>query len=250
MGISLRTREKAHAIKRAPTLKDIIIPFIPTIDEKDGRLIYISEPFIHLKYLDKVIIIMPFEFSISLEDEDTKKRKETSKIVMLTFWDLLETFPTLNTASNFIIYHDSEIDEIGKQIIGYSNQFWGASDDQLLDAIFISRQIHAWLTSRMDTTAAKQKLFHKELYREFLTFHKRNGIVGLNEHDEIERPFFERALLLRRQAYEKKTKIQASVSGVAELYEQEAYKKALLFWEQQLENGKILYYPPGELPII
>ena len=224
--------------------------FVPTIDENDGRLIYVAEPYIRLQYFYKVIIAMPFEFSIALEDEEDINKHDTSKIVKLTFWDLLETFDTLNIASSFIVYHDSELDEIGKQLQGFANQFWGASADNILDTIFISRQIYSWLKTRLDTGKGMKNMFQEDMYKECLNFHKRNGIVGIDENDEVEKVFFERALLQRRRKHQKRKRIQASIAQVADLFEEEAYKKAARFWELIKDEGRIIYYPPGELPII
>ncbi|NVM30430.1 MAG: hypothetical protein HWN65_16415 [Candidatus Helarchaeota archaeon] len=231
-------------------MKNVIIPFIPTIDENDGRLVYVAEPFIRLKYFEKVIVIMPYEFSISLEDEEGIQKRDASKIVKLTFWDLLETFSVLNIALNFIIYHESEIDEIGKHLEGIANKFWGVSTDHVLDTIFISRELYHWLEEQRESKETDKKLFQDNLYREYLNFHKRNGIVGIDENDEVERVFFERALLLRKQQHVKRNRIQATIEGVADLFEREAFKKAERFWEQKLKEGKILYYPPDELPIL
>ena len=223
-------------------MKDIFVYFIPIIDENDGQLHYIAETFIKLQNIEKVVTIMPFEFSIVLENEEEKRAP--SKFVKLTFWDLLQTFEVLKIANNFIIYHDLELDEIGKQLEGYSNQFWGLSEDNIRQVIFISRQIYSWMEKRFEIARDKQ------LYHECMNFHKRNGIIGIDETDDVQKFFFERALLIRRSEQAKRQRVQATIAGVADLFEKEAYIKAEKFWEQLKEGGKIIYYPPGEFPIL
>ncbi|MHA1652097.1 MAG: hypothetical protein ACTSYB_18085 [Candidatus Helarchaeota archaeon] len=186
---------------------------------------------------------MPFEFSIILEDEREEENYEASKVVRLTFWDLLQTFEELNIASIFIIYHDKELDEIGKQLDAYSNQFWGASGDNIRDMIFISRQIYSWMEKRIEEAQ------DKELYKECMKFHKRNGVIGIDEMDEVQKVFFERAVLMKKREYLRKKRVHATISGVQDLLEKEAYAKAEQFWEEYKKAGKIIYYPPGELPI-
>ena len=154
--------------------------FIPTLDETDGKLIYVAEPFIKLKYFEKAIVIMPHEFSIVLEEDDEEQKREPSKIVKLTFWDLLQTFPTLNLAPIFIVYHNMDLDQIGKQLEGYGNQLWGAQVDHILDMVFISRELYSWLKERLDTDE-----MDKNLVQECMNFHKRIGIVGIDENDEV-----------------------------------------------------------------
>jgi hypothetical protein len=217
--------------------------FIPTIDEKDGKLTYVAEPFIRQKYFEKAMIVMPHEFSIVLEDEE--QEKEPSKIVKLTFWDLLQTFPELNIAATFIIYHKQDLDKIGSQLEGIANQFWGANVDHLLDSIYISRALYEWLKGQLDSED-----LDKDLVQECINFHKRKGIVDIDEKDPVQKAFFERALLMKRREQVKRVKIQASISGVADLFEKEAYVKAERFWDELKTAGRILYYPVGESPII
>jgi hypothetical protein len=163
----------------------------------------------------------------------------------LTFWDLLETFPVLNIAATFIIYHNIELDQIGKQLEGYVNQLWGAQGDQVLDAVYISRKLYSWLEERLGTGEIE-----KNLVQECMNFHKRMGIVGIDENDEVQKYFFERALLMKRREHINRVKIQSTISGVADLFEKEAYLKAEQLWEKLKAEGKILYYPPGESPLI
>jgi len=226
-------------------LNAVFVSFIPTIDENDGNLIYVAEPFIKLKYFEKAIILMPHEFSIVLEDDAEEQKAETSKIVKLTFWDLLETFPVLNIAATFIIYHNIELDQIGKQLEGYVNKLWGAQGDHILDAVYISRKLFSWLEERLGTGEIE-----KNLVQECMNFHKRMGIVGIDENDEVQKYFFERALLMKRREHINRVKIQSTISGVADLFEKEAYLKAEQLWEKLKAEGKILYYPPGESPLI
>ncbi len=229
---------------RGKILKNFFIYFIPKIDERDGNLIYIAEPFLKKEIPQQVIIVMPFEFSIILEDDSEEEKFEPSRVVKLTFWDLLETFDPLTFAINFIIYHQKELDEIGKQLEGYKNQFWGASEDHILDEIFISRQIYHWLEQKLENAE------DPKLIQECIKFHKRNGIVEIDENDDIQKPFFERAVLLRRKQICDRERIQSSISKVTDQIEKEAYLKAKQLWENLKEDGRILYYPPGEMPII
>jgi len=225
-------------------LNAVVIYFIPTIDENDGNLIYVAEPFIKLKYFEKAIIVMPHEFSIVLEEEEEAQKVEPSRIVKLTFWDLVETFPALFIAATFIIYHNMELDQIGKQLEGYGNQIWGAQEDHILDMVSISRELYVWLKEQLGIGA-----MDKNLVQECMNFHKRLGIVGIDENDEVQKYFFERALLMKRREHINRVKIQSSISGVADLFEKEAYLKAEQFWEKLKGEGKILYFPPGESPL-
>ena len=203
------------------------------------RLKSMAEPLIKLQAVEKVIIVMPYEFSIALEDEDPNSR-ESSKIVKLTFWDLLKTFEALKSASNFIVYHDSELDQIGQQLDAYSNQFWGASADNILDTIFLSRQIYGWLETEIATTR------DRKIYEECLKFHRKNGLVEIDEEDDLQKPFFERAVLMRRRDFEKTQRVRGTISAVAERYEEEAYLHAEQLWDSFRRGGKLIYYPPGE----
>jgi hypothetical protein len=83
-----------------------------------------------------------------------------------------------------------------------------------------------------------------------MNFHKRGGIVGIDEGDDVQKVFFERALLMKRREHVKRVKIQSTISGVADLFEKEAYLKAERFWEELKAAGRILYYQIGESPII
>jgi len=223
----------------------VFIYFIPTLDENDGKLIYVAEPFIKQKYFEKAVIVMPKEFSIVLEDEGEELEKEPSKIVKLTFWDLLQTFPELNIAATFIVYHKLDLDRIGSQLEGIGNQLWGANFDHILDTIYISRALYEWLKKQLDTEE-----MDKDLVQECINFHKRKGIVGIDENDPVQKVFFERAVLMKRKEHVKKGKIQASISGVADLFEKEAYLKADRFWEELKAAGRILYYQVGDSPLI
>jgi len=243
MGSSFRIRTENPKIMVFENLKNKFIHFIPTLDETDGNLIYIAEPFFKYRYFEKAIIVMPFEFSIILEDEAEENKKEPSKIVKLTFWDLLETFSVLNTASTFVIYHNKELDEIGKQLEGYLNQLWGSSDDTTLDSITISRYIYHWMEERSESVE------NKKLYEECINYHKRMGIVGIDENDKVQKTFFERALLMRRKDQLERKKIRAVISGIEDKLEKESYVKAEQLWEQLAGEGRILYYPPQESPI-
>jgi hypothetical protein len=243
VGSGFRTRTGNPEMIGVKILKNKYIHFIPTMDESDGKLIYIAEPFFKYRYFEKAIITMPFEFSITLEDEEEESKKNPSKIVKLTFWDLLETFSVLNTASTFIIYHDKELDEIAKQLEGYLNQLWGSSEESILDSIYISRQIYHWMKERLELVK------NKNLYEECMNYHKRMGIVGIDENDEVQKPFFERALLMRRKEQLERKKIRAVISGIEDKLEKDAYSKAEQLWEQLNGEGRILYYPPNEFPI-
>lgn len=223
----------------------MFVYFIPTLDENDGKLIYVAEPFIRQKYFEKAVIVMPKEFSIVLEDEDEEREKEPSKIVKLTFWDLLHTFPELNIAATFIVYHKLDLDRIGSQLEGIRNQLWGAKADHVLDIIYISRALYEWLKEQLDSEE-----MDRDLVQECINFHKRKGIVGIDENDAVQKVFFDRAVLMKRRDHVKKVKIQASISGVADLFEKEAYLKAEKFWEELKAAGRILYYQAGESPII
>ncbi|MDD1776825.1 MAG: hypothetical protein LUQ65_01555 [Candidatus Helarchaeota archaeon] len=226
-------------------MNSVFIYFIPTLDENDGKLIYVAEPFIKQKYFEKAVIVMPKEFSIVLEDEGEELEKEPSKIVKLTFWDLLQTFPELNIAATFIVYHKLDLDRIGSQLEGIGNQLWGANFDHILDTIYISRALYEWLKKQLDTEE-----MDKDLVQECINFHKRKGIVGIDENDPVQKVFFERAVLMKRKEHVKKGKIQASISGVADLFEKEAYLKADRFWEELKAAGRILYYQVGDSPLI
>ncbi len=221
----------------------VFVYFIPTIDETDGKLIYVAEPFIRQKYFEKAVIVMPQEFSIVLEEEE--REKEPSKIVKLTFWDLLQTFPVLNIAATFIVYHKIDLDRIGRELEGFGNQGWGAKADHVLDAIYISRALYEWLKEQLDTEE-----MDRDLVQDCMNFHKRRGIVGIDEGDDVQKAFFERALLMKRREHVKRVKIQSTISGVADLFEKEAYLKAERFWEELKAGGRILYYQIGESPII
>ncbi|MHA1131797.1 MAG: hypothetical protein ACTSQQ_13430 [Candidatus Helarchaeota archaeon] len=224
-------------------LHDMFICFVPAIDETDGSLIYVAEPHINNNSVGKLIVVMPFEFSIILDGEREYKR-EVSKVVKLTFWDLLETFESLKNISNFIIFHKRELDEIGKQLEAYSNRFWGATANHILDSIFLSRRIYNWMEKQ------KEPITDEKIYEECLKFHKRNGIVEINENDEIQKFFFDRAVLMRKKEYERKKRIRTTITGVTEFLEQEAYRKAKQLWDKFKNEGKIIYYPPGEYPIL
>lgn len=249
MARGVRNRKEISTMRPTPT--DLfIISFVPTVDETDGQPIYIADPFIIPHSLLKVLIIMPFEFSISLEDEPDQNRADPSPIVQLTFWDLLESSPKLKTAALFILYHDSELDEIGQAFQGYMNRYWGSSADPLLDSIYISRKLHSWLSSRVATLSIPPPQLRTALYNECLNFHKRAGIVGIDEHDEVQRPFFDRAVLQRRQQHQNKSKTKATVKSVINALEQEASRIASSLWTELMTAGKILYYPPDKSPVI
>ena len=55
---------------------------------------------------------------------------------------------------------------------------------------------------------------------------------------------------MKRKEHTNRSKIQSTISGVADLFEKEAYLKAEQFWEKLTDEGKILYYSPGHAPLI
>jgi hypothetical protein len=230
-------------LRGSTNLNELTVYFIPVIDESDGRLIYMAEPLMKLQAVERVIIVTPYEFSIILEEE-VRNSEDASRIVKLTFWDLLETFEALKSASTFIVYHDSELDQIGKQLDAYSNQFWGARADNILDTIFLSREIYRWL----ETEIAKAR--DLKIYEECLKFHKKNGLVEIDEEDDLQKPFFERGVFMRRRNFEKTQRVRDTISTVAERYEEEAYLHADQFWDNLRREGKLIYYPLGEYPLI
>jgi hypothetical protein len=242
LGSGFENRRRFTALKDLE-LNFVFVYFIPTLDETDGKLTYVAEPFIRQKFFEKAVIVMPQEFSIVLEDEE--REKEPSKVVKLTFWDLLQTFPELNIAATFIVCHKPDLDRIGDQLSGFGNQLWGAKADHVLDTIYISRGLYEWLKEQLDTEE-----MDRDLVQECMNFHKRKGIVGIDENDPVQKVFFDRAVLMKRREHVKKVKIQATISGVADLFEKEAYLKAERFWEELKAAGRILYYEVGESPII
>ncbi|MHA1263947.1 MAG: hypothetical protein ACTSRS_01820 [Candidatus Helarchaeota archaeon] len=231
-------------------MNNFIVPFIPVIDERDGRLIYIAEPFIIPPSFINLIVVMPFEFSITLEDvidSPLNPTSDPSSIVKLTFWDLLETFPVFHNAHTFIIFHDSELDEIGKELQGLSHKFWGAMADPLLDSIHLSRRFYSFLKNR---PLFEHPIFRKKILKECLDFHRRNGIVELDENDPVERPFFNRVLAERRLKYQKNTHLLVTIKKVESHLEKKAQFQAATLWDSLSTEGKILYYPPGNYPPI
>ncbi len=225
----------------------IKIYFIPIVDEESGELVYSFELFKEVRVIDALVIVMPNEFSIQLDFEP--ETVHPSKIVKMTLYDILQTFPVLTKAKRIIIYHEGELDRAGMELGGVINALWGQysspdNSDHVMDSIYISREFYNWLKF------FAAELQDKDLLDSLSKYHQREGLVDFDLDDDLHDIIVQRIIEERRLILKNRRRIRKSMAKVSIPLEKAFEKKALKKWDRLFKDGIILYYKPGEKPIL
>lgn len=246
MGRSRKFKAEIWIIGSEKTLKSILsLYFIPTIDEFTGDLIFTFDLFENIKDIESLVIIMPEEFSIALEDED-EDEVHPSIIVKMTFYDLIQTWPKLLSSDKIIIYHDIEIDRAGMELEGICNKYWAIKNDPVLDLITIARKYFEWLQDQLKNKKPNIYL----MYNFFSKFYRKEGLVDFDETDSLQKIIFDRLLTEKKKDFEKRKKYTSKLTPKMEdILEKQIKNQAIIEWDKLVKNGKILYYAPKKKPI-
>lgn len=221
------------------------IYFLPIVDEQTGELVYSFEYISQPHVVSAFIVVMPKEFSIQLDIED--ESVHPSKIVKMTLYDILQTYPVLEKAERIIIYHELELDRAGLELDGIISRFWGAhstpdGQDHVLDSIHISREFFHWLKF------FGTEIYDNELKDALLKYHQKEGLVDFDLEDDLHDIIIQQIIKERRKVLKKRKKVRDSVSRVRFSMEKYYEQKAAKYWEKLMVGGKLLYYKPGERP--
>ncbi|MHA1229731.1 MAG: hypothetical protein ACTSRP_05805 [Candidatus Helarchaeota archaeon] len=221
----------------------LFIYFIPMVNEDNGEVIFstaISEFEVNSNRSDTAVIIMPFEFA-SVHDERNKEEDHASSLVKLMVYTLIERFSKLLIFDKIIIFHNSMLDEYASILSEIVDEYYG-KDTLIMDLIKISREF----CKRMDDV----NFIDKRMFDEIKKYHKKAGLVDLDETDELQKIVFDQLIKKRKIILEKKRRYKSRMNNIVlgyveKTYELEAFQK----WEDLKKKGKIIYYPPGILPI-
>ena len=213
--------------------------FIPSIDEFTGDLTYTFDLFESIDKIETLVIVMPEEFSIALEDEE--EDIHPSIVVKLTFYDLIQTWSNLLLADKIIIYHDIEIDRAGIELEGFRNKFWGIKNDPLLDFIHIGRKFYLWL----QTQIKNEEIPNEEMYIFFSKFYQKECLVDFDETDSLQKIIYDSLMKQMRKIFEKRKKYTRKLTQkMFEILDQHYKNQAIIEWDNLMKQGKILYYAP------
>ncbi|MFX1451933.1 MAG: hypothetical protein ACFFCM_13890 [Promethearchaeota archaeon] len=220
--------------------------FIPTIDELSGDLTYTFDLFESIDNIETLIIVMPEEFSIALEDEE-EEQVHPSIVVKLTFYDLIQSWSKLLLSDKIIIYHDIEIDRAGIELEGLRNKFWGSKNDPIIDFIHIARNYFRWLQDQI----SNEKTLNKEMYVFFSKFYQKEGLVDFDETDSLQKIIFDSLIKQMRTIFEKRKKYTRKLTKkMFEILDQHYKNQAIIEWDNLMKQGKLLYYAPKKKPIL
>lgn len=206
------------------------------MDAEDKSLSFIVDLFENYLNLDHLIILMPFEFSIQLDLDPIDKRYEVADPVLMSFYDLMETFETLKTSQQISIYHEKQIDELAAELESIWARFWIPSDDPIRNEVKIAREFY----SLLEKTPLNPfiEMFYKRYYY-------KEGLVDFNLDDPLQEPIIERLFEERRRKNQFKRKTLMKISAFQlKLMEKKLKVSARLMWERYLESGRLKYYPP------
>ena len=210
--------------------------FIPMIESKDESLVFFVELFDNYNNLDHLIILMPFEFSIKLELDPEEMKEEVADPVVLSFFDLLETFEEIKSAIKISIYHEKQIDELGAELESIVKKFWDPIKDIVLNEIQIGRKFHELLGN---TTLNP---FIEEIYKKF---YYKQGLVDFDLEDSLQKPIIDRLIeeRKRKNRYKRKTLKKISTYEM-KMIEEKMRLLARETWRQYIISGKLKYHPP------
>ncbi|MBD3226922.1 MAG: hypothetical protein GF329_01940 [Candidatus Lokiarchaeota archaeon] len=221
----------------------LFIYFIPTIDISDGEVIFtttITEFEIENNQSDTIVIIMPNEFSIALEGEDPE-RVHPSPIVKMMFFDLVQNFKTIRSFDKIIIFHNSTLDKYADFLNQIKNKIFG-SESIIMDIIKISREFYNQIENFYYDDTRMFSVIRK--------YYKKEGLVEFDETDELQKIIFDQIIKKREAHYQRKRTIRPNVIKIISGYIENAFKiQANSFWKKLKKKGKIIYYPPGIMPI-
>ncbi|MHA1383379.1 MAG: hypothetical protein ACTSR3_06455 [Candidatus Helarchaeota archaeon] len=187
---------------------------------------------------------MPEEFSIALDEEEDV---HPSIVVKLTFYDLIQTWPKLLNAEKIIIYHDLEIDRAGIELEGLGHKFWGMKNDPVLDYINIARNYYSWVNDQI----RKSKKVDDIILKFYLKFYLKEGIVEFDENDSLQKIIYDRLIAEKRRKLEKRKKYTGKLTPkLTKILSQQVKSQAIIEWDKLLRQGKLLYYPPKQKPIL
>ncbi len=206
------------------------------IESKDESLEYFVELYDNYFDLDHLIILMPFEFSIKLELDLEDMKEDAADPIVLTFFDLLETFEELKTSKLISIYHEKQIDELGTELESIIKKFWDPIKDSILNEIEISRIFYDFLKTQ------PLNPFIEENYKKF---YYKQGLVDFDLEDPIQKPLIDRLIEERKRKNKFKRKTLKKIS----IYEMKVIEEKMRIlarstWKKYVESGKLKYYPP------
>lgn len=221
----------------------LFIYFVPRIDESDGEVIFsttITKFEINKNTSDTAVIIMPKEFSIALEGENPEE-EHPSSIVKMMFFDLAQNFKDIIAFDKIIIFHNGILDKYADLLNQIRNKIYG-SKSIIMDIIKISREFYS-----------KVENFYyddKKMFNVIRKYYKKEGLIDLDENDELQKIIFDQIIKKREAIYNRKDRIRPNVIKIISGYIENAYKiQANSFWKKLKEKGKIIYYPPEIVPI-
>ncbi|MHA1310284.1 MAG: hypothetical protein ACTSQO_05070 [Candidatus Helarchaeota archaeon] len=221
----------------------LFIYFIPMINEDNREVIFsttINEFEINNNNSDTVVIIMPENFYIKNEDQG-EVNEDSNHIVKMMFYNLIENFKSLLLFDKIIIFHNNMLDEYGKLLSEIKNKTQ-AESSIIIDIIKISRKFYRRLE---DFNYVDKKMFDA-----IRKYHKKTGLVDFDETDDLQKIIFDQIVKNRKILLERKNKLKKNISNVTvgimgKTFEIQANEN----WNKMKEKGKILYYPPGILPV-
>jgi len=219
----------------------LFIYFIPIIIEESGEITYhpvITEFEINKNKSDTLVVIMPNEFSINI-DEDEHNGDHPSELVKIMFYNLIDTYPKLKTYDKIIIYHNANLDKYADLLYEIKNEYYGR-DKIINDIIKIAREFY----KRM----VEIPYYDKKMYNTIRNYYKRLGLVDFDETDDLQKIIYDQLIKNREIILKKRKKIKSNLNKIALDYIGKSFKiQAENIWEKF--KGKIIYYPPGILPI-
>ena len=217
-------------------MKEKYIVFIPMIESKDESLEYFVELFDNYNNLDHLIILMPLEFSIKLELDPEEMNQTVADPVLLSFYDLLETFEELKSSKKISIYHEKQIDELGGELESIIKKFWDPMKDAVLNEIHTARKFYDVLKSWTLNP------FIEENYKKF---YYKQGLVDFDLDDSLQKPIIDRLIEERKRKNQFKRKTLKKISPYEmKMMEEKMKLLARETWKQYLESGKLKYHPP------